>query len=126
MAVVRAAEGNDAFLEEMKRRGADVDLAVAYETRAADYDLAELRELIANRAIDAVTFTSASTVDHFFAKLTADERTSLNAQAVLASIGATTTEAIRKYGKSPDVEASNASVQALHDAVVERLTAVHA
>jgi uroporphyrinogen III methyltransferase/synthase len=126
MAVIRAAEGNDAFLEEMKRRGADVDLAVAYETRAADYDLAELRELIASKSIDAVTFTSASTVDHFFAKLTADERTSLNAQAVLASIGPTTTEAIRKYGKSPDVEAANASVQALHDAVVERLTAVHA
>jgi uroporphyrinogen III methyltransferase/synthase len=125
-AVVRAAEGRDELIDELRKRGGTVDLAIAYQTKAADYDIEELRELIANGEIDAVTFTSASTVDHFFSKLSADERARVNSQAVLASIGPTTSEAIRRYGKPPDIEAKNASVQALHDAVVERVGAVTA
>jgi uroporphyrinogen III methyltransferase / synthase len=125
-AVVRAAEGRDELIDELRKRGGTVDLAIAYQTKAADYDIKELRELIANGEIDAVTFTSASTVDHFFSKLSADERARVNSQAVLASIGPTTSEAIRRYGKPPDIEAKNASVQALHDAVVERVGAVTA
>lgn len=125
MAVVRAAKGKNDFIDEMRRRGATVDLAIAYETRAAESDLSALRALIEEQAIDVVTFTSASTVDQFFAKLTPAERAKVNAQAILASIGPVTSEAIRRYGKSADVEAASASVQALHDAVVERL-ATHA
>ncbi len=123
-AVIRAAEGREELIDELRRRGGTVDLAIAYQTRAADYDLGELRQLIASRAIDVVTFTSASTVDHFFSKLSAGERAGVNGQAILASIGPTTSEAIRRYGKPPDVEAKSASVQALHDAVVERVATV--
>jgi uroporphyrinogen III methyltransferase / synthase len=126
IAVIRAAEGNDAFLEEMRKRGATVDLAVAYETRAADYDLVELRERIANGEIDVVTFTSGSTVDHFYAKLTPEERARINQHAILASIGPVTSDAIRRYGKSPDVESGVASIEALHDAVVERVVGMRA
>jgi uroporphyrinogen III methyltransferase / synthase len=123
-AVIRAAEGRDDLIDELRRRGGTVDLAVAYRTKAADFDIEELRSLIASNAVNVVTFTSASTVDHFFSKLTPEERASVNAQAILASIGPTTSEAIRRYGKSPDIEAKVASVQALHDAVVERVAAV--
>lgn len=65
-----------------------------------------------------MTFTSSSTVDHFFNKLTADERARVSERAVLASIGPSTTKTIRKREREPDVVAKNASVQALHDAVV--------
>lgn len=123
-AVIRAAEGRDDLIDELRKRGGTVDLAIAYRTRAADFDIEELRSLIASSAVDVVTFTSASTVDHFFSKLTPEERASVNARAILASIGPTTSEAIRRYGKSPDIEAKAASVQALHDAVVERVAAV--
>lgn len=123
-AVIRAAEGRDELIDELRKRGGTVDLAVAYRTKAADFDIEELRSLIANNAVDVVTFTSASTVDHFFSKLTSEERASVNTQAILASIGPTTSEAIRRYGKSPDIEAKVASVQALHDAVLERVATV--
>jgi uroporphyrinogen III methyltransferase/synthase len=125
-AVIRAAEGREELIDELRKRGGTVDLAVAYRTRAADYDIEELRRLIAADAIDVVTFTSASTVEHFFAKLTAEERARVSARAILASIGPTTTEAIRGYGKAADIEAKSASVQALHDAVLERIAAVTA
>ncbi|HEV7764988.1 MAG TPA: uroporphyrinogen-III C-methyltransferase [Thermoanaerobaculia bacterium] len=117
-AVVRAEEGRDELITELRRRGGEVDLAVAYRTVAADVDLEELRALIAKDAIDVVTFTSASTVDHFFGKLSEEERARVLAQAKLASIGETTSAAIRKYGREPDVVAASARIQALHDAVV--------
>jgi len=120
-AVIRAAEGREELIEELRRRGGEVDLGVAYRTVAADYDIDELRKLIGENAIDAVTFTSASTVDHFFGRLSADERSRISSRALLASIGPTTTEAIRRYGRGPDIEAKNATIAALLDAVTGAL-----
>jgi uroporphyrinogen III methyltransferase/synthase len=117
-AVIRAEEGRDELLDELRRRGGEVHLAVAYRTIAADYDLDALRTLIANDAIDVVTFTSASTVERFFEKLTDDERARVVARATLASIGATTSEAIRRYGKEPDVVAEQATIASLAAAVI--------
>ena len=88
-------------------------LAVAYRTVPVTANADELHD------VDVVTFTSASTVDNFFAAI--PDAAELNG-ALLASIGPTTTEAIRRHGRQPDVEASNASVQALHDAVVAAIT----
>ena len=118
-AVIRAEEGREELIAELRRRGGEVDLGIAYRTIAAAYDLDELRELIANDAIDVVTFTSASTVDHFFGKLTADERARVMERALIASIGPTTSEAIARYGKAPDVIAEKATIQSLHGAVLE-------
>jgi uroporphyrinogen III methyltransferase/synthase len=113
VALVRAQEGRDEVLTELRKRGAEVLLAVAYRTVPATANADELHD------VDVVTFTSASTVDNFFAAI--PDAAKLNG-ALLASIGPTTTEAIRKHGRQPDVEASNASVQALHDAVVAAIT----
>ena len=121
--VIRAAEGSDELIDELRRRGGDVDLGVAYRNVAVESDLGELRSLIESRSIDVVTFTSASTVDHFFGPLTQSERTTVLDQARIASIGPVTSDAIRRYGRGPDIEAASASVQALHDAVVESFRA---
>jgi uroporphyrinogen-III synthase len=67
--VIRAAEGSDELIDELRRRGGDVDLGIAYRNVAVESDLDELRSLIESRSIDVVTFTSASTVDHFFGHL---------------------------------------------------------
>jgi uroporphyrinogen III methyltransferase/synthase len=122
-AVIRSETGNDELLNELRRRGGEVDLAIAYRTVAADLDLEELRTLIAANAIDAVTFTSASTVDHFLGKLTDEERKRILHHAKIASIGETTSAAIRRYGKEPDVVARNATIRHLYDAVVSMLSA---
>ncbi len=114
MAIVRAAEGREELNEELRKRGADVHLAIAYRTIAAAGDVNELHD------IDVVTFTSSSTVDNFFAQL-ADR--SVVQDAILASIGPMTSETIRKYGRPPDIEASKATVEELHDAVVDHFAA---
>ena len=117
-AVIRAEEGRDELLTELRRRGGEVDLAVAYRTVAADYDLEHLQSLIDEDAVDAVTFTSASTVDNFFAKLSEDERSRLLQRATIVSIGAATSEAIARYGRQPDAVAAKATIPAMRDAVV--------
>ncbi len=124
VAVIRAAEGSDELIAELSRRGAEVDLGVAYRNVAVESDLEELRKLIAEDAIDIVTFTSGSTVDNFFRRLTAEERAKLLGRTMIASIGPVTTQAIRRYGRGPDVESPTASVAALHDAVVDAVAAV--
>jgi uroporphyrinogen-III synthase len=105
-AVIRAEEGRDELIHELRRRGGEVDLAVAYRNVAEDADPAQLGEF------DIVTFTSASTVDRFFERTTPGH-------ALLASIGPATSDAIRRYGRKPDIVAKEATIQALHDAVVE-------
>jgi uroporphyrinogen III methyltransferase/synthase len=112
IAVVRAAEGRDEFTDEMRRRGAEVHLAVAYRNVPVAANADQLHD------VDVVTFTSASTVDNFFAAIGDQPFDS----ALLASIGPMTSEAIRRQGRQADIEAGNASIQALHDAVVLRVT----
>lgn len=116
-AVVRAAKGNDEFLDELRRRGASVDLAVAYETRAVATDLEELREALTQGRVDAVTFTSGSTVDNFFEQFRANEL----GETLLASIGPQTSAAMRRHGAHVDVEAESADVQSLFRAVADHL-----
>jgi uroporphyrinogen-III synthase len=119
-AVIRAAEGSDELVDELRRRGGEVDLGVAYKTRAVEENLEELRSII--DSIDVVTFTSGSTVDNFFSRLNETERRRVFDRALIASIGPVTTEAISRYGRGPDIEASKASVEALHDAVVTKVS----
>jgi uroporphyrinogen III methyltransferase/synthase len=110
IAVVRAAEGRDELLDELRRRGAEVLLAAAYRNVAVTGDAAELHD------IDVVTFTSASTVDNFFV-------TGINADgALLASIGPITSDAIRKHGRNVDIEAERATVGELCEAVIRAMS----
>ncbi len=108
-AVVRAAEGREELIDELRRRGGDVDLAVAYETRRVTASAAELKD------IDVVTFTSGSTVDNFFELL--PDREAI-ARSMMASIGPTTSEAIRRHGREPDIEAESATVPELVAAIL--------
>ena len=110
-AVLRAAEGRDELIDELRARGGEVHLAVAYQTRTVAAETAVLDD------IDVVTFTSASTVDNYFS-MTRNETAASPRRAILASIGPVTSDAIRRHGRTPEIEALSATVQALHDAVV--------
>ena len=114
-AIVRAASGNDEFLDALRARGANVDLVVAYETRAVDSH-GELGKLITEGKVDAVTFTSGSTVDNFFEQLNG---TAAASHLVYASIGPVTSAALRKHQHEPTIESSSADVSALAQALCD-------
>ena len=122
-AVIRAEEGRDELIDALRERGGHVDLGIAYRTVPAALDEEVLHAHIATDSLDAVTFTSGSTVEHFLAPLSSEERRRLAARAALVSIGPSTSEALRRHGLEPRTEAGNATMQSLHDAVVLALKA---
>ena len=65
--VARAAETRDVLVRELRGLGAVVDEVAAYRTRAAREQAAGLREALAERRVDVVTFTSSSTVKNLCA-----------------------------------------------------------
>ena len=117
-AVIRAEEGREDLIAALRDRGGVVDLAIAYRTIGVPYDLAALR----SAPIDAVTFTSPSTVEHFFGPLAGTDRNTLTSHAAFISIGPSTTEALRRFVDDRVFEAETATMQGLHDAVVQALT----
>jgi uroporphyrinogen III methyltransferase/synthase len=108
-AVVRAAEGREELIDELRRRGGEVDVAIAYQTRRIGANPSALQD------IDIVTFTSASTVDNFFDVL---PDKGLIDGALLASIGPMTSDAIRRHGHRPDIEAQSATIPELVAAIL--------
>ncbi|MDE3104384.1 MAG: uroporphyrinogen-III synthase [Acidobacteriota bacterium] len=120
--LLRAAEARDHLPEALTAAGASVTIAEAYANRLPGESVVRLRELLAGPASapHAVTFTSASTARNLALLLEA-AGVSLPADAVLASIGPITSQAMREQGLEPTVEAREATLPALVDALVSVL-----
>ncbi len=118
--LVRAAEARDILPLALQEAGAELTIAEAYRNRAPEESLPLIREMFSSpeRYPDVITFTSASTVRNLVALLQAAEVV-LPASVVLASIGPITSSALRELGLNPVIEAKEASIIALVQAVVE-------
>jgi len=97
--------------------GADVRDVVAYRTVPDGRNAERVRELLGERAIDWITFTSASTVTHTRAAV-GDELLRAGG-ARLASIGPRTSEALRAAHLAPAVEAETHTAAGLAAAIIE-------
>jgi uroporphyrinogen III methyltransferase / synthase len=109
--VARAAEARDVLPDALRDRGAEVDLVALYETVAEP--VSEGARTAVTGA-DYVTFTSSSTVRFFFETLS----DGLSEGTRLVSIGPVTSEALRRAGREPDVEATRHDIDGLVEALV--------
>ncbi len=92
-----ALGARDALARALEVRGASVDRVTAYATEIPAAAAADLtRELEAS--LDAVTFTSPSTVEHLFQILGPQAGLELSRAAVFACIGPTTAAALVAHG----------------------------
>ncbi|MDZ4168071.1 MAG: uroporphyrinogen-III synthase [Coriobacteriia bacterium] len=119
--VPRALKAREVLPQTLRGLGAVVDVVPVYQTVAAEPDPKVVERL--RQGVDAVTFTSPSTVRNFLAVL---EAAGLVVDAtlghtVLASIGPVTSEALVEAGLVADVEADPSTVPALVDALAARL-----
>jgi len=119
--LVRAAVARDVVPDALAAAGAIVTVAEAYRTVVPPDSVAELRELFADDPPDAITFTSASTAQNLVALLDAASLR-LPDRCLLASIGPITSRAMRDLGLEPAVEASEATIPSLVDALCEVLS----
>jgi len=118
MLLVRAEQGRDVLIEMLEAAGADVTLAPAYRTVIPTESTDRLKRELPT--VDAITFTSSSSVQNLFALLEAAGLT-LPKNIALASIGPITTATLKDFGHPPTVEAKESTVAALASAVATAL-----
>jgi len=108
--------------DALRARGATVDEVLAYRAvPPAGSDVDGLAQALAAGDVDAVTFTSSSTVRHFVAMI-GPERVAAIARAgrpVVACIGPVTAETAAEAGLVVGVVPPSYTVPALADALVE-------
>jgi len=118
----RAAGARAVLPETLAARGASVDEVVAYRAvTPADADVPGLRAALAAGDIDALTFTSSSTVRHFV-ELIGRERVATLCGAprpVVACIGPVTAETAREAGLTVAVCPADYTAPALAAALVD-------
>jgi len=121
-AIVRALEGREVLVDELRARGGDVHVAVAYETKKAAAIADDPRAALAAGEIDALTFTSPSTVKGTLSHLSEAELAHVLASCVIVSIGPVTTKALARFGAANAVEAEESTVEGLVAALIAQFT----
>jgi uroporphyrinogen-III synthase len=121
--LARAAVARDVIPEELRTCGADIYVADAYQTVIPSGSAEKLREIFGTGKSlpDAVTFTSSSTVDNFFALLRV-AMVDLPAGLRTVSIGPVTSQTLRRHGWPPAIEATPSDIAGLAAACVKLLT----
>ena len=117
----RADIARDLLADELRQSGADVTEVVAYRTALAQGDRAEDRDIyrmLLDGQIDAVTFTSASTVRNFAQIHGEDQAADLLNGTVVASIGPVTAEAAQQLGITTTVQPERYTIPDLVNALV--------
>jgi uroporphyrinogen III methyltransferase/synthase len=112
--IPRALEAREILPDTLRERGAIVDVVPTYRTVPGSGD-PEVLERLREGSVDAVTFTSSSTVRNFL-RLT--EGVDLD-RVVVASIGPVTSKTARELGLEIGVEARESTIPALVRALEE-------
>lgn len=113
--LARAEVARDVLPEGLAQKGYDVEVLTVYRTATAEPDPAALAHLRAG--VDAITFTSSSTVTNF-----CDAAGQLpDPQPVVVSIGPVTSATARARGLRVDAEADPHTIEGLLTALVTTL-----
>jgi uroporphyrinogen III methyltransferase/synthase len=116
--LVRAAQGRDVMQNVWRAAGAEVVLAPAYRTIPDHSNAENVREKIADGAVDWITFTSSSTVTNFVDAIGAGVLQAGRASFRVACIGPITEKTARENSLIPDVVAPEASVESLVESLL--------
>lgn len=103
----------DVLPKLLRSGGANVEVVPAYSNVAATKDIARAVELVRRGTVDAVTFTSSSTVRSFVSAM--DD--TVRAKLVPASIGPITSATLREENIEPVIEAERHTSEGLVDAI---------
>ena len=113
--VPRAKDGDDGLIDALTAREGTVDAVVTYENVVDAADADTLRQRLLGGTIDAVTFTSSSTVKNFMSAL---GDVTLPASVVIACIGPSTAQTAKEVlGRVPDLVAETSTMDGLVDAL---------
>ena len=125
MLLPQAAKARDLLPQALREAGAEVEVVEAYRNEPDESSRAALGKLFlpGQPPVDAVTFTSSSTVVNFLALLPEDFRSALPSRVRACSIGPITSATLRGHGWEPAAEAATHDVEGLVTAVIRCLAA---
>ena len=118
--LLRAESGREALSEGLIRAGALVEDVALYRTVTPEGSRECVRDLLCGEGVDAIALTSSSTLTNLLAMLDGDA--SALAGAAVACIGPVTAATARAAGLHVDAVASQATVEALADALVDHFS----
>jgi uroporphyrinogen III methyltransferase/synthase len=117
--IPRAAVAREVLPEELVKLGATVDVVEAYKTIKPKGKTGELREMLKNKEVHVITFTSSSTVTNFISMFNKEEISDLLNGVTIACIGPITAETAEKNGLKVSIIPGNYTVEAFTDAIVD-------
>jgi uroporphyrinogen III methyltransferase/synthase len=122
--IPRAEVARELLPDELRARGAHVDVVTVYRTIAPQDDREEWRRQLSDRQIHVVTFTSSSTVRNFVTLLGGVDRARLLLQSVLvACIGPITARTAEGFGLTVSIVPGENTIPALVNAIVRHYEA---
>jgi len=122
--IPRAKEARETIPEEMEKLGASVRLITAYETVIEEEEGFEIKEIIQEKKLDLITFTSSSTVKNFIAKIEKlnIKKSDLN-NTKFAAIGPITAKTAQKYGLKVEIMPDEYTIDGLVREIVKYYSA---
>jgi uroporphyrinogen III methyltransferase / synthase len=112
----RATIAREIIPQQLRKMGAIVDVAPAYQTVLPVTQVDELHRRLESQSIDVITFTSSSTVENFLA-LTGEKLLPAIKNAKIACIGPVTEKTARKAGLNVEIVPEQYTVSSLLDAI---------
>lgn len=119
--IPRARVAREVLPDRLRRLGAQVDAVEAYQTISPDVEPESIRRLFREQSIDAITFTSSSTVSNLAALVGLEDLSGLLANTVAVCIGPVTAETAERYRVARIVHPHEYNTEALVDSIVQSI-----
>jgi uroporphyrinogen III methyltransferase/synthase len=119
--IPRAKEARELLPDRLREMGARVDVVTAYETVRDASAADEVRHQLLDGEIDAVTFTSSSTVSNFVEAIGRQAVEEALRSVVVACIGPITADTARGLSIEPTIVAGEFTIPGIVDSLVEAL-----
>jgi len=119
--IPRAKVARELLPARLSELGAKVDVVEVYRTVKPDIDGREIAGLFRHGTIDAITFTSSSTVANFAAMTGLDTLAGLLVGVTVACIGPVTAATARQYGLTDVLQPETYTAAALVESIVRAI-----
>ncbi len=119
--IPRARVAREVLPDGLRKLGARVDAVEAYQTIKPDVEAESIFGLFKEQSIDAITFTSSSTVSNLAALVGLEDLSGLLANTVAVCIGPVTAETAEKHGVAKIVHPHEYNTEALVDSIVQSI-----
>jgi uroporphyrinogen III methyltransferase / synthase len=119
--IPRARIAREVLPDELSRLGAYVNAVEAYQTVKPDVDTDDIARLFKEGRVDAITFTSPSTVSNFAALVGVDDLSTLLRDTAVACIGPITAATALEHGLRDTVQPDVYNTTALVEVIVKAI-----